>query len=76
MRWSTPELVHLLWGVLALALLALAAERARRRTERSLGEPEALRALSGEAGRDVHATGRVAAQLTQMLAEGVRRSAT
>ncbi len=50
MRWSSPELVHLLWGVLVLALLALAAERARRRTERSLGEPEALRALSGEVG--------------------------
>jgi len=50
MRWSSPELVHLLWGVLLLALLALAAERARYRTERSLGEPEALRALSGEAG--------------------------
>ncbi len=50
MRWSSPELVHLLWGVLVLAVLAVAAEGARRRTERSLGEPEALRALSGEAG--------------------------
>jgi Ca-activated chloride channel family protein len=50
MRWSTPVLIHLLWGVLALAMLALVAERARRRTERALGDPEALRALSGEAG--------------------------
>jgi Ca-activated chloride channel family protein len=50
MRWNSPELVHLLWGILALALLAILAERARRRTERSLGEPEKLRALSGEAG--------------------------
>ncbi len=50
MRWSSPELVHVLWGILLLALLALVAERARRRTERSLGEPAALRKLSGEAG--------------------------
>ncbi len=50
MRWSEPVLIHLLWGVLALALLALVAERARRRTERALGNPEALRALSEEAG--------------------------
>jgi len=50
MRWSSPQLVHLLWAVLALALLALAADRGRRRTERALGDPQALRALSGEAG--------------------------
>ncbi len=50
MRWSSPELIHLLWAVLALALLALLAERARRRTERALGNPASLRALSGEAG--------------------------
>ena len=50
MRWSSPQLVHLLWGILALALLALAAERSRRRTELALGEPRALRELSGEAG--------------------------
>ncbi len=50
MRWSSPQLVHLLWGVLALALLALVAERARRRTERALGNPVSIRALSGEAG--------------------------
>ncbi|HEY2923785.1 MAG TPA: VWA domain-containing protein [Candidatus Eisenbacteria bacterium] len=50
MRWSTPQLVHLLWVVIAVALLALAAGRERRRTERALGDPEALRALSGEAG--------------------------
>ncbi len=50
MRWSSPQLIHLLWGVLALALLALLTERARWRTERALGDPRALRALSGEAG--------------------------
>ena len=50
MRWSSPQLVHLLWGVLVLGLLWLHAERARRLTELSLGEPPALRALSGEAG--------------------------
>lgn len=50
MRWSSPHLVHLLWAVLAIALLAVAAGRARRRAESSLGEPEALRRLSGEAG--------------------------
>ena len=50
MRWSSPDLIHLLWGVLALGLLALVAERARRRSERALGDPTALRAMSGEAG--------------------------
>ena len=50
MRWSSPQFVHLLWGVLVLGLLWLHAERARRLTELSLGEPPALRALSGEAG--------------------------
>ncbi len=50
MRWLSPHLVHLLWGVPALALLWLVAERARRRTELALGEPQALRKLSGEAG--------------------------
>jgi Ca-activated chloride channel family protein len=50
MRWSSPQLIHLLWGVLALALLALLAERARRGTERALGDPASLRALSGEVG--------------------------
>ncbi len=50
MRWSTPQLAHLLWIALALALLAIAAERGRRRMERALGDPKALRELSGEAG--------------------------
>jgi Ca-activated chloride channel family protein len=50
MRWSLPQLVHLLWGVLAVALLAVLAARGRRRIERALGDPQALRALSGEAG--------------------------
>jgi Ca-activated chloride channel family protein len=50
MRWSSPDLIHLLWGVLVLALLALVAERGRRRTERALGHPVSLRSLSGEAG--------------------------
>jgi len=54
-RWSSPELAHLLWGVLLLALLWLYAERARRRTERLLGEPAALRRLSSEAGPRVRA---------------------
>jgi Ca-activated chloride channel family protein len=49
MRWSSPDWIHLLWAVLALALLALLAERARRRTERAFGDPAALRKLSGEA---------------------------
>jgi Ca-activated chloride channel family protein len=49
MRWSSPPWIHLLWAVLALALLALVAERSRRGTERSLGDPAMLRKLSGEA---------------------------
>jgi len=48
MRWSSPELVHLLWFVAALALLAGLASRARRRSESELGAPDALRTLSGE----------------------------
>jgi len=50
MRWSSPQLVHLLWVVLAIALLAWMAARERRRTERSLGDSESLRALSEDAG--------------------------
>jgi len=50
MRWSSPQLAWLLWGVLALALLWLGGNRARRRQERVLGDPDALRALTGEAG--------------------------
>jgi Ca-activated chloride channel family protein len=50
MRWSSPQLIHLLWAVLAIGLLAWAADRGRRRTERALGNPDALRKLSGEAG--------------------------
>src|SRR6267378_5548940 len=50
MRWSSPQLVHLLWVVLAIALLAWMAARERRRTERSLGDPESLHALSEDAG--------------------------
>src|SRR5207248_6041854 len=50
MRWSSPHLAWLLWGVPALALLVFWGARARRRSERVLGEPRALRALSGESG--------------------------
>lgn len=50
MRWSSPQLAMLLWGVLVLALLWLWAARARRRTEAGLGDARALRALTGEAG--------------------------
>ena len=50
MRWSSPQLIHLLWAVLAVGLLAWAADRERRRTERALGNPDTLRELSGEAG--------------------------
>ncbi len=50
MRWSSPPLLHLLWDVVLLGLLWLYSERARRRTERALGEPSALRALTEEAG--------------------------
>src|SRR5881409_3200872 len=50
MRWSSPQLVHLLWTVLVIALLVWVAERQRRRTEQSLGDPQALRTLSGEPG--------------------------
>jgi Ca-activated chloride channel homolog len=50
MRWSSPQLIHVLWAVLAVGLLAWAAHRERRRTERALGNPDMLRDLSGEAG--------------------------
>ena len=50
MRWGSPQLVHLLWGVFAVALAALAGERARRRSESSLGDATALRELTQEAG--------------------------
>ena len=50
MRWSEPQLLVLLWGVLLLAILWIWGARARRRSERVLGDPEALRALTGEAG--------------------------
>src|SRR2546425_6194733 len=50
MRWSSPQLVHLLWTVLVIALLVWVAERKRRRTEQSLGDPQTLRTLSGEPG--------------------------
>ncbi|HMI30556.1 MAG TPA: VWA domain-containing protein [Candidatus Limnocylindrales bacterium] len=49
MRWSSPQLIHVLWAVLAVALIAWAAARERRRTERELGNPDMLRDLSGEA---------------------------
>jgi Ca-activated chloride channel family protein len=50
MRWSSPQLIHLLWAVVLVGLLAWAADRARRGTERALGDQAALRKLSGEAG--------------------------
>src|SRR5678815_589482 len=50
MRWSSPQLAMLFWGLLALALLWLWGDRARRRSERELGNPETLRALTSDAG--------------------------
>jgi len=50
MRWSSPEWIHLLWGLLPLLLVWLWGERARARTERALGDPRALEALTGDAG--------------------------
>ena len=73
MRWSSPQLAHLLWGVLLLALLWLYAERARRRTERLLGEPAALRALSREAGSRARAA-RTALALLALAASSCRRA--
>ena len=65
MRWSSPQLVHLLWAVLAIALLASVAARERRRAERSLGDPQALRALSEDAGSRFRAW-RIALSLTAL----------
>ena len=50
MRWASPQLVHFLWAVLAVGLIALLGERARRGTESLLGDPAALRGMTGEAG--------------------------
>ena len=70
MRWSSPQLIHLLWIVLGVALLAWVAARERFRTERSLGDPEALRALSGEAGSRTRAW-RIGLSLTALALAGL-----
>src|SRR6185295_17976268 len=51
MRWAEPERLNLLWLLPALLLLALWAVRQRARLESTLGDPGALRLLTGEAGR-------------------------
>lgn len=56
MRWASPQLVHLLWAVLAVGLAALVGERARRRMESSLGDPRALRGLTEGAGGGARTT--------------------
>jgi len=50
MRWAEPERLALLWLAPALLLLAVWAVRQRGRLESTLGEPAALRKLTGEAG--------------------------
>jgi len=51
MRWAEPGRLLLLW-ILPLLFVALAvAARRRTRLERSLGDPAALRRMTGEAGR-------------------------
>jgi len=51
MKWAEPERLNLLWLVPALFLLAVWAVRQRARLESTLGDPAALRRLTGEAGR-------------------------
>lgn len=50
MRWAEPERLTLLWLTVALILLAAWAARRRSRLESTLGDPAALRRLTGEAG--------------------------
>ena len=50
MRWAEPERLNLLWLALALLLLAVWAVRQRARIESTLGDPGALRRLTGDAG--------------------------
>jgi Ca-activated chloride channel family protein len=50
MRWAEPERLILLWLAVALLLLAVWAVRRRKRLESTLGDPTALRRLTGEAG--------------------------
>ncbi len=50
MRWSDPELLHLLWLVPALALLLIVSARRRARLESEIGEPAMVRGLTGDAG--------------------------
>ena len=50
MRWAEPERLNLLWLAPALLLLAAWAAGQRARLESTLGNPAALRQLTGEAG--------------------------
>lgn len=50
MRWAEPERLALLWLAPALVLLAVWAVRRRSRLESTLGDPAALRRLTGELG--------------------------
>ena len=51
MRWADPERLKLLWLLLPLLLAWMWALRARRKTEAALGDPDALRELTGDPGR-------------------------
>ena len=50
MRWAEPDRLHLLWLLVPLLLSLLWAARRRRRLEQSLGDPDALRRLTGDVG--------------------------
>jgi Ca-activated chloride channel family protein len=50
MRWAEPERLTLLWLTVAFILLAAWATRRRALLESMLGDPAALRRLTGEAG--------------------------
>ncbi len=55
MRWAEPARLYLLWLIPAVLLLWAWARYRRSRLEADLGEPAALRKLSGEAGRGARA---------------------
>jgi Ca-activated chloride channel family protein len=50
MRWAEPDRLHLLWLLVPLLLSLIVAARRRRRLEESLGDPAALRRLTGDPG--------------------------
>ena len=50
MRWAEPDRLYLLWLLVPLLFSLIWAARGRRRTEEALGDPAALRRMTGDPG--------------------------